>query len=167
VSAGGGCGCAGYEAGVAAGGAGGDGKRDGLTAVEKQTAMTLWCISCSSLYTGADLTHLDAADFEMLTNREVIAIDQAGRVATPISQATPQQVWRVKNPDGSFTVALFNLGNDSAEVGVRWSDLEISGKAAVRDLWSHSDLGEVAQEFSATLEPRACRLLIVRPVAGK
>jgi len=145
----------------------GDGSHDGLTAVEKQSAMTLWCISCSSLYTGADLTHLDAADFEMLTNREAIAIDQAGHVATPISQATPQQVWRVKNPDGSFTVAFFNLANVSANVGIRWSDLGHQGAATVRDLWSHSDLGIFDQEFSAPLEPHASRLLMVRPVASK
>ena len=141
----------------------GDGPHDGITAVEKQSAMTLWCISCSSLFTGADLTHLDPDDFKMLTNREVIAIDQAGRVATPISQATPQQVWRAKNPDGSFTVALFNLANASTTVTASWSDLGLKGSAAVRDLWSHSDLGEFEKEFSANLEPHACRLLMVKP----
>ena len=141
----------------------GDGAHDGLTAVEKQSAMTLWCISCSSLYTAADLTHLDPADFNVLTNREAIAIDQAGHVATPISQATPQQVWRVKNPDGSFTVALFNLANAPANVTARWSDLGIEGSATVHEVWSHSDLGKFEKEFSASFEPHGCRLLVVKP----
>lgn len=145
----------------------GDGPHDGLTAVEKQSAMTLWCISCAPLFTGADLTHLDPDDFKMLTNREVIAIDQAGHVATPISQATPQQVWRVKNPDGSITVALFNLANASAKVTALWSDLGLQGSAQVHDLWSHSDLGDFEKEFSASLEPHACRLLTVKPAKSK
>ncbi len=141
----------------------GDGPHDGLTAVEKQSAMTLWCISCAPLFTGADLTHLDPDDFKLLTNREAIAIDQAGHVATPISQATPQQVWRVKNPDGSFTVALFNLGNSSANVTAQWSELGVEGSATVRDVWSHSDLGKFEKEFGATLERHASRLLVVKP----
>jgi hypothetical protein len=142
----------------------GNGSRDGLTPVERQTAMTLWCVSCSSLYTGADLTQLDPADFTMLTNREVIAIDQAGRVATPISQAAPQQVWRAYNADGSCTVALFNLANAPAKVTVRWSDLKFPGSAKVRDLWLHQDLGEFPQEFGALLEPHASRLVTVTPI---
>lgn len=145
----------------------GDGPHDGLTAVEKQSAMTLWCISCSPLYTGADLTHLDPADFDLLTNREAIAIDQAGRVATPLSQATPQQVWRVKNPDGSFTVALFNLANAPATITARWTDLGLQGPASVHDLWSHTDLGQFEDEFAAPLEPHASRLLTIKPVATK
>ena len=139
----------------------GNGSRDGLTPIERQTAMTLWCVSCSSLYTGADLTHLDAADFQMLTNREVIAVDQAGRVATPISQAAQKQVWRAQNADGSYTVALFNLANSPANVVVRWSELNFHGAAKVRDLWLRQDLGEFRQEFSAPLKPHASRLLTV------
>ena len=142
----------------------GNGSHDGLNPAERQTVMTLWCVSCSSLYTGADLTHLDPADFKMLTNRETIAIDQAGRVATPISQAAPQQVWRANNADGSCTVALFNLADAPATVSVRWSELKFHGAAKVRDLWLHQDLGEFQQEFSALLEPHGSRLLIVTPV---
>lgn len=142
----------------------GNGDQDGLTPAERQTQMTLWCISCSSLYIGADLTHLDPTDFEILTNCEAIAVDQAGRVATPISQAAPQQVWRVKNADGSWTVALFNLAKAPAKVTVRWSDLNFNSAAKVRDLWLHRDLGKFPEEFGADLEPHASRLLTVTPV---
>lgn len=145
----------------------GNGKLDGLTLAERQSAMTLWCISCAPLYTGANLTHLDPTDLKLLTNREAIAIDQAGRVATPVSQATPQQVWRVKNADGSFTVALFNLANVSAKITARWADVGFHGTANVRDLWRHRDLGVFRQKFEALLEPHACRLLAVTPVSSK
>ncbi|MDE3066233.1 MAG: glycoside hydrolase family 27 protein [Verrucomicrobiota bacterium] len=141
----------------------GNGTLDGLTPAERQTAMTLWCVSCAPLYTGADLTHLDPMDLEILVNREAIAVDQAGRVATPISQATPQQVWRVKNADGSFTVALFNLADVPAKVSARWGSVGFHGPAQVRDLWLHRNLGVFEQGFEALLEPHASRLLTVTP----
>ena len=141
----------------------GNGRRDGLTRIERQSAMTLWCISCSPIYLGADLQHLTAVDFKMVTNRAVIAIDQAGCVATPISQATPQQIWRVKNADGSYTVALFNLANVPARVTARWSMVGFHGAAAVHDLWMRRNLGVLRHGFSAVLPAHGSRLLIVTP----
>jgi alpha-galactosidase len=98
-----------------------------------------------------------------LTNTEVLAVDQAGQVATPLSQKDRQQVWRVKNPDGSYTVALFNLGDAEAKVAVSWTELGISTGASVRDLWLRSDLGKFDTGYDATLASHACKLLRVRP----
>jgi hypothetical protein len=96
-----------------------------------------------------------------LTNTEVLAVDQAGAVATPVSQAGKQQVWRVKNADGSYTVALFNLGDAEARVAVAWSDLGLTGAAAVRDLWERKDLGKLDGGYEATVAAHGCRLLRV------
>jgi alpha-galactosidase len=141
----------------------GNGDADGLTMDERKTVMTLWAVSCSPLILGADLTKLDDGDLALLTNAEVLAVDQAGRVATPLSQQSAQQVWRVKNPDGSFTVALFNLGDAAEMVSVGWSDLGLPAGASVRDLWKHSELGKFESDYQATLGPHACQLLLVRP----
>jgi hypothetical protein len=67
----------------------------------------------------------------------------------------------VQNGDGSWTVALFNLGTSSATVTARWSDLGISGAANVRDLWTHAELGSFPTQFSASLASHASRLLRV------
>jgi alpha-galactosidase len=139
----------------------GDGSNDGLTATERQTTMTLWSIGCSPLLLGSNISNLDAADKVLITNAEAIAINQAGRVATPISQASSQQVWRVQNADGSFTVALFNLGSSSATVTAKWSDLGFSGAATVRDLWSHTELGSFVTSFAASVPSHGSRLLKV------
>ena len=141
-----------------------NGTLDGITNDERQTYMTLWAISGAPLNTADDLTNTDAYGLQLLTNREVIALDQSGEVATPISQATSQQVWRVRNEDGSYTVALFNLGDTSATVTVNWADLGfMSGSARVRDLWSHTNLGTFSTGFSASLNTHASRLLRVTP----
>ncbi|MFJ5216729.1 fibronectin type III domain-containing protein [Streptomyces sp. NPDC088354] len=147
----------------------GAGPLDGLNEVERQSHMTLWAIESAPLYIGDDLTHLDPYGLSLLTNDEVIAVDQAGNPARPVSQDSPEQVWYARNTDGSYTVALFNLGKGYADVTADWSDLGISGKAAVRDLWSHKNLGKVNGSFTDNLPPHGSRLLRVTPeaVTGK
>jgi Alpha galactosidase A/Alpha galactosidase C-terminal beta sandwich domain/DUF5010 C-terminal domain len=140
-----------------------DGGRDGISNDERQTYMTLWAIEAAPLYAGDDLTTMDSYGLSLLTNTEVIGVDQAGHAAHPVSQASNQQVWYAANGDGSYTVALFNLGGGSANVTANWSNLGFSGSATVRDLWSHSNLGTFNNSFSATLNTHASRLFKVVP----
>ncbi|SDX95521.1 X2-like carbohydrate binding domain-containing protein [Paenibacillus sp. CF384] len=145
----------------------GNGLTSGLTKDERQTAMTLWASSSAQLYTGDDLSNLDDYGLELLTNDEVIAVNQAGRPAHPVSMSTKQQVWYANNGDGTYTVALYNLGNKASSVNVNWKDIGLTGAASVRDLWAHKDLGQFATGFSSgTLEPHASRLLKVTAQAG-
>ncbi|MBM9509910.1 fibronectin type III domain-containing protein [Actinacidiphila acididurans] len=141
----------------------GNGAMDGVNDVERQTYETLWAIESAPLYTGDDLTKLDSYGLKLLTNDEVIAVDQAGNPARPVSQATPQQTWYARNADGTYTVALFNLGSGYSDVTADFSDLGITGKAAVRDLWSHNSLGTVGGSFTANLPPHGSRLLKLTP----
>ncbi|MFJ4680369.1 alpha-galactosidase [Kitasatospora sp. NPDC088783] len=138
----------------------------GLTRDEMQTHMTLWAVTNSSLLLGTDLTAMDPTDLAMLKNDEVIAVDQAGRTARPVDQLTQQQTWVTPNPDGSYTVALFNLGPSAADVTARFADLGFSGPATVRDLWTHTELGSFTGSFGAGLNPHASRLLKVTPAAA-
>ena len=136
---------------------------DGLTHAERQSYATLWAIEAAPLYIGDDLTKLDKYGLSLLTNKEVIAVDQAGNPARPVSQSTDQQVWYARNADGSYTVALFNLGPTRAGVTAHWNDLGITGPAAVRDLWSHTDLGGYTGSFHASLPAHGSRLLRITP----
>jgi alpha-galactosidase len=144
----------------------GNGSNDGLTQDERQTQMSLWAISAAPLVLGTDLTNLDSYDLSLLTNDEVIAVDQAGHPAHPVDRTTTQQVWVAPNGDGSYTVGLFNLSGSAATVTANWTDVGFSGSADARDLWSHTDLGTLSNSFSATLNPHASRLLRVTPSAG-
>jgi alpha-galactosidase len=143
-----------------------DGAKDGLTNDERQTYMTLWSIEAAPLYAGDDLTSMDSYGLSLMTNSEVIAVDQRGKAAIPVSQSSSQQVWYTNNGDGSYTVALFNLGGSSSTVTANWSSFGFSGSATVRDLWSHTDLGTFNGSFSATINTHASRLLKVVPTSG-
>lgn len=136
---------------------------DGITNDERQTYMTLWSIEAAPLYAGDDLTRMDSYGLSLLTNTQVIAVDQAGHAAHPVSLGTNQQVWFSNNGDGTYTVALFNLGSSSANVTANWSDLGFSGTADVRDLWSNTDLGNFTGSISETLNTHASRLFKVTP----
>ncbi|BBI32659.1 hypothetical protein KCTCHS21_20580 [Cohnella abietis] len=129
--------------------------------------MTLWAMSSAQLYTGNDLTNLDSFGIGLLTNEEVIAVNQAGRPAHPVSTASNQQAWYANNGDGTYTVALVNLGSSAANVTVNWSDIGLNGAATVRDLWTHTDLGTFNTGYTSTSLPsHASRLLKVRASGG-
>lgn len=145
----------------------GNGAMDGLTQDERRTAMTLWAMSSAQLYTGNDMTNLDSFGISLLTNDEVIAVNQAGRPAHPVSTATNQQVWYANNGDGTYTVGLVNLGSAAATVTVNWTDIGLNGAANVRDLWTHTDLGSFTTGYSSVnLPSHGSRLLKVRAAGG-
>lgn len=142
----------------------GNGTMDGLTKDERRTAATLWAVSAAPFYIGNDMTKLDAYGLELLTNREVIAVNQAGRPAQPVSTKTNRQTWYSLNADGSYTVALFNLGTTEANMTVNWADLGLDGSAQVRDLWAQRNLGQFASGYTAaTVPPHGTRLFTVTP----
>ncbi|MFS4092070.1 alpha-galactosidase D [Streptomyces sp. AF1A] len=142
----------------------GNGAMDGLTKAERQTYATLWAIAKSPLFTGDDLTKLDSYGTSLLTNKEVIAVDQADAPpAAPVTPSDPQQVWAAKNPDGTSTVALFNLADKPASVTADWTALGFTGKARVRDLWNHENLGTRTNKITEALPAHGSRLFTVTP----
>ncbi len=140
-----------------------------LTHDEQYTHISLWCLLSSPLLIGCDMTRLDDFTLGLLTNDEVLAINQdaSGHQAVIVSQSDdkvtitrarsePQtfartQVWAKTLEDGSQAVGLFNLGDAAGPVTVKWSDLKISGKQSVRDLWRQKDLPQAKDEFTATV----------------
>ena len=142
----------------------GNGSNDGLTLDERKTQLTLWAIENSNLTLGVDLTNPDSTDLGLITNPEVLAVDQAGHPARPVDATTTAQAWYAPNGDGSYTVALFNLADSAATVAVNWQDIGFTGSAAsVHDDWSHADLGSFATGYSAALPAHGSALLKVTP----
>ncbi len=142
----------------------GNGAMDGLTRDERRLATTLWAVSAAPMYVGNDLTNLDNYGVELLTNPEVIAVNQAGRPARPVAASGNRQTWFAVNPDGSLTVALFNLGRTDADMSVSFADLGLDGKAKVRDLWAKKNLGSFEGSFTAEDVPiHGARLFTVTP----
>ena len=139
----------------------GNGAMDGITDAERQSYMTLWAIESAPLYTGDDLTKLDSYGLSLLTNDEVIAIDQQGIPARPVDAHAPTQVWYTHNTDGSYTVALFNMTDSPATVTADFSDIGFTGNASVRNVWSRQNIGSYSGSYSASLPAHGSQLLRV------
>ncbi|MGV9644063.1 alpha-galactosidase D [Streptomyces sp. NPDC003514] len=142
----------------------GNGEMDGLTKAERQSYATLWAIAKSPLFTGDDLTRLDSYGLKLLTDREVIAINQSDAPpAEPVTASDAQQVWAAKNPDGTYTVALFNLADAPAAVTADWATLGFKGRASVRDVWNKENLGNRTDRVTEALPAHGSRLFTVTP----
>jgi alpha-galactosidase len=128
------------------------GERDTkFTADEQRTLMTLWSIARSPLIMGGDLRHLDVATKALLTNPEVIAVNQASRDNRPHFVEDGMRVWTARASNGDAYLALFNTGGKAREVGVDLAGLGLPASVAARDLWTHSALGAVSGRFAAKL----------------
>jgi hypothetical protein len=142
----------------------GNGDQVGLSADQRRSAFTLWAMAAAPLLLGTDLTALTATDLAMLSNDRLIGVDQDGVAADRIVNSGSNQVWRKREGNGDYIVALFNTSTTaSSTVSVTWSQVGFSGSAAVTDLWSGAGQGTVTGSYSATLRPGETRLIRVRP----
>ncbi len=141
----------------------GEARATRLTHDEQRTLMTLWCMFPSPLMVGGDLTQADAWTTSLLTNQEVIAVDQHSTGNHPVIATDQTVAWvATSNPPGQYFVAVFNLQDAKRRVKYSWSDLGLGdAKYAVRDVWEQRDIG-AATDFHATLGPHASVLYRLR-----
>lgn len=130
-----------------------------LTHDEQITLMTLWSIFRSPLMMGGDLPTLDPFTRSLLTNQEVIAVDQHSSGNRLLFTRGNQIAWaadilRTKQK----YVALFNLGESPEEITVSWPELGLAGKVPVRDLWKKETVGSFDKQFSAQIPPHGAGL---------
>jgi alpha-galactosidase len=132
-----------------------------LTPNEQYTHISLWCLLASPLLIGCDMTQLDDFTLSLLTNDEVLAVNQdpLGRQAGRVAQYGQLEVWAKDLEDGSKAVGLFNRGPVPAQVTAKWSDLGVKGKHVVRDLWRQQDLGKFKDQFTASVPPHGVALV--------
>ncbi|MBN2704685.1 MAG: NPCBM/NEW2 domain-containing protein [Pontiellaceae bacterium] len=136
-----------------------------LTPNEQYTHISLWSLLASPLLIGCDMTQLDEFTLSLLTNDEVIEVNQdpLGRQASCVALDGQLEVWAKEMEDGSKAVGLFNRGSHEATVTVNWSDLGIEGEQVVRDLWRQNDLGSFENKFEAKVGRHGVVLVKITP----
>jgi alpha-galactosidase len=135
----------------------------GMSATEYQTHLSLWAMIGAPLIAGNDLRTMTPEIHDILTNRDVIAIDQdpLGKGGQRIAKEGDTEVWQRPLQDGGSALALFNRGASEAEVSVTWDQAHMKGKPKLRDLWTHRDLGHKAKGFSAKVPSHGVIMLRV------
>lgn len=124
-----------------------------LTANEQYAHISLWCLLAAPLLIGCDLSQLDPFTLNLLSNDEVLAVNQdpLGRQAALAYQVGPLEVWAKDLADGSKAVGLFNRSDEEATVQAPYAKLGIQGSHRVRDLWRQQDLGDFPDSFTSSV----------------
>jgi alpha-galactosidase len=124
-----------------------------LTVDEEKTQMSLWCILAAPLLAGNDLRTMSPQTLAILTNLEVISVDQDpdGIQGHRVAEEGPLEVWMKPLSDGSKAVGLFNRETGEARITLNFSDIGVRGAARIRDLWKRQNLGLFRSSFTATV----------------
>jgi alpha-galactosidase len=124
-----------------------------LTPNEQMLHLALWSLQAAPLFIGADLSRLDSFTLALLTNDEVLDVNQdsLGRAAGRIWKKDRLEIWARPLSDGTIAAGLFNRGLTARPVSLRWADVNVHGPQPVRDLWRRQDLGTFSDTFTATV----------------
>ncbi len=132
---------------------------------EQYTHISLWCLLASPLLIGCDMTQLDEFTLGLLTNDEVLDVNQdpLGRQAARVVQNGMLEIWAKDLEDGSKAVGLFNRGSSEDSITANWTDLGLTGEQTVRDLWRQKDLGRFTGQFSTKVGRHGVVLVKFKP----
>jgi alpha-galactosidase len=139
----------------------------GMSLTEYRAHFSMWCLLAAPLMAGNDIRNMTAGIHDILTNKEVIAIDQdpLGREGRRVKRADGLEVWARQLADGGRAVALLNRTGAEANISVSWTDLGYPDHvpAKVRDLWAEKDLGEKTGSFSASVPSHGVVMVRIEP----
>jgi alpha-galactosidase len=139
----------------------------GMTTTEYRAHFSFWCLLAAPLIAGNDLKNMMPEIKEILTNKEVIAVNQdpLGMEGRRVKEKGDLDVWARQLKDGSRAVVLFNRGSAETEMSVSWEELGYPAHltAQVRDLWQKKDLGKVSGGFSAKVASHGVVMVKVTP----
>jgi hypothetical protein len=135
-----------------------------FTRNEQLTLMSLWALAPSPMMLGANLPDNDAWTTAILTNPEVMALDQdpLGQTARRMyGRPVAAETWVKPLADGSQAVGFFNRGNQTINIDVPWKNLGFANPPKIRDLWLRQDLGS-QERFVAEIPAHGCMLLTAK-----
>jgi alpha-galactosidase len=140
-----------------------------LTPDEQYTQVSLWSIVAAPLILSGDITRLDDFTLSLLTNDEIIEVDQdpLGKPGYRAAKDGDKEVWIRTMDDGSLAVGLFNRGETETDVTAFWSDLGLSGRQRVRDLWRQKDIGKINEKYTARVSKHGVAMVRMWPVTKK
>lgn len=136
----------------------------GMTEVEYRSHFSMWAMMAAPLVVGNDLRNMSTTTKEILTNSEVIAVNQdpLGIQGTKVSENGGLEVWSKKLQGyGNRAVVLLNRESRPANITVKWSDTNLADAALVRDLWARENLGLSVSSYTAEVPSHGVVMLKV------
>lgn len=137
----------------------------GMSHIEYQTHMSMWCMACSPLMIGCDVRKIEKDTAELLTNRAVLAINQdpLGKPAHRVRQFGPCEIWRKPLTDGALAVAVINRGSSGSDIPLKAGDIGLlDAPKLAHNLWAGEDIGDFKAEISLRVQPHETVLLKIQ-----
>jgi alpha-galactosidase len=134
----------------------------GMSVTEYKTHMSLWAMLAAPLLAGNDLERMSPEILAILTNRDVIAIDQdaAGKQGARASRSGDCEVWTKQLAGGATAVGFFNRGDAEIHMSLKWAEIGYHAPPSrARDLWSHNEIALSGPEYSASVPAHGVELL--------
>ncbi len=136
-----------------------------FTKAEQYSLMTLWSIARSPLMLGNDMLDVDAFTMELITNPEVLEVNQHTEDNRQVFSQNGTRIWMAKDPTSEDVVlALFNLGDSESKVEFELELVGLRGEYKVRDLWARSDMGNVTKSILGDLPAHGSVLYRLSPL---
>ena len=138
----------------------------GLSMAESRAHFSLWCILAAPLMAGNDVRKMTDEVHDILTNKDVVAIDQdpLGKQGYQFMDQPSKEIWVKELSDGKWAVCFFNSGNEKLTQKVNWSHLYIlKGTFEIRDVWQKKNIGTTEKEFTFEIGPHDVALLVLTP----
>lgn len=137
---------------------------NGMSFVEYQTHMSLWCMACSPLMIGCDVRKLDSDTASLLMNREVLAVNQdpLGIPARRVKQIGACEIWTKPLADRSVAVSIINRGSRPADLNLKARDIGmLDTPKLARNLWTQEDIADFKVDWTAHIQPHGTVVLKV------
>jgi alpha-galactosidase len=145
----------------------GNGDNDGITPPERQTNMALWALAGSQYMLGADLTHLDASDKALLTNKRLIAIDQDGIPAARVVKSGNEQVFAKREKNGTWYIGVFNTDTSASHTfSLPLAQLGLSGSAEITDMINDDKPLGTVSTYTTSVAAGGVALISAVPTSG-
>lgn len=139
------------------------------TDIENRTHFALWCILAAPLMAGNDLRDMSPSVRDILTDKELIAINQdpRGVQGYKVYDDGDHEIFNKPLSDGTTAVLLLNKGGRDADITVTWDMIGLKGRQQVRDIWQRKDLGRYSGSFTARSLPEHGHMLVKVGSPGK
>ena len=140
-----------------------------LTPDEQYTHISLWALLSAPLLIGCDMSQLDDFTLSLLTNDEVLAIDQdaLGKSAEKVSATGNLQVWVKELQDGTRAIGVFNLDSKAIKTNISFAEIKMPAQLKLRDLWRQKDLGLFKNSFPVSVPSHGVLLFKTQAVTVK
>jgi alpha-galactosidase len=139
----------------------------GLSLAESRAQFSLWCMLAAPLMAGNDVRTMSEIICNILTNREVIALDQdpLGKQGYQFMTHPGKEIWVKECSNGEWGVCFLNTGESALKLRIKWSHLSfLKGDYQIRDLWLKKDMGKTTKDFTAEIAPHDVILVKLSPV---